>query len=85
MVVCTYFQQGRCKFGGTVLPGISDPLRYRLRRVTDLHPDRCKFEHPGHVTLGSGNRFGVLSGSSSSGGFGGMSFYLLFSAHLPRF
>ncbi|KAL2014356.1 hypothetical protein VTN00DRAFT_1881 [Thermoascus crustaceus] len=48
MVVCTYFQQGRCKFG-----------------------DRCKYEHPGQATLGSGNRFGVLSGaSSSSGGFG---------------
>ncbi|KAE8390210.1 hypothetical protein BDV23DRAFT_172545 [Aspergillus alliaceus] len=46
MVVCTFFQQGRCKFG-----------------------ERCKFEHPGQSTLGSGNRFGVLSG----GGFGGRS------------
>lgn len=35
--------------------------------------DRCKNEHPGQTTVGSGNRFGALSG----GGFGGKSLFLL--------
>lgn len=42
-----------------------------------LNLERCKFEHPGQSSLGSGNRFGVLSGGG--GGFGGMpSFWFTF-------
>lgn len=33
--------------------------------------DRCKNEHPGQTTVGSGNRFGALSG----GGLGGKSLF----------
>ncbi|KNG80835.1 hypothetical protein ANOM_011217 [Aspergillus nomiae NRRL 13137] len=40
-----------------------------------LRQERCKFEHPGQSSLGSGNRFGVLSGGGGGGGggFGGRS------------
>lgn len=42
--------------------------------------DRCRFEHPSQSALGSGNRFGVLSG----GGFGGMSVLFLFACNLQQ-
>ncbi|KAJ5820076.1 hypothetical protein N7474_005667 [Penicillium riverlandense] len=55
MVVCTYFQQGRCKFGGMF-------SRVQIKQGANHASDRCKFEHPGRQTTGSsGNRFGALS------------------------
>lgn len=73
MVVCSFFQQGRCKFGG-MMAYIFDTSHLSWHTSSNGNPilgfsDRCKYEHPGQSTFGSGNRFGALSG----GGFGGMS------------
>lgn len=56
MVVCTFYQQNRCRFGGMTSPAV---LSAKLITLID----RCKYEHPGRS--GSGNSFAALAG----GGF----------------
>ncbi|KAE8356576.1 hypothetical protein BDV28DRAFT_154583 [Aspergillus coremiiformis] len=55
--------------GGKKIDGLNwDILREGIQQSKTFK--RCKFEHPGQSSLGSGNRFGALSGG---GGFGGRS------------
>lgn len=59
MVVCSFYQQGRCKFGGKLFLRTCNAPEI----VADLESDRCRYEHPGRASTGaSGNRFGALSG-----------------------
>ncbi|KAE8362785.1 hypothetical protein BDV27DRAFT_146659 [Aspergillus caelatus] len=57
--------------GGKKVDGLNwDILRQGIQ-PSQTYQERCKFEHPGQSSLGSGNRFGVLSGGGGGGGFGG--------------
>jgi hypothetical protein len=74
MVICRYFQQGRCKHGSELLPSIS-VLESPIDTNNSISfSDKCWNEHVGPGTAVTENRFGVLqsTGGSSGGGFGGM-------------
>ena len=63
MVVCKYFLQGNCRFGGESQTQISKPAN----ACAELVSDNCRNEHPSNTggRFGSQNRFGALANSSA--------------------
>lgn len=63
MVVCRFFEQGNCKYGGPIGIYVRIMLVMRLKILVD----RCKFEHPRarNASGNSRNPFGAVQNRGS--------------------
>jgi hypothetical protein len=61
MVVCKFWQQGSCRFGGK-------KETHSLLKIPKLisSVENCRFEHPGGRSIPNGNRFSALQNPDTS-------------------
>ena len=70
MVVCKFFLQGSCRFGGECA---RNELMFLWRILADQGTDKCRNEHPSNSNsnnpsrFGTQNRFGALANSGGGG------------------